>query len=460
MLDIKKDYELILDNIAGLIIIDKNSKILYISRKTAGYLGMTREELIGRDSREVMDSNTNRLYRVLQTGKEQIGESYFYEGITMICNGYPLYKNGELVGAFEFDIFESASILNNFIKKLEKMSNELDYYKNEYKNMQTTRYSIDNIMGNSKAILNLKEKIKNTAMSNSNVLIQGETGCGKELVANAIHSSSQRNLNKFVAINCSAIPSGLFESEFYGYEEGSFTGAVKGGRKGKVELANGGTLFLDEIDQLPITDQPKLLRFLQEKEIMKVGGTDNIAVDVRIVCATNRDLKQLVINKEFREDLYYRLNVIELNLVPLRERKEDIPIIAADIIHKLNKSMGRVSRTVEEIDPEVEKLLCEYDWPGNVRELQNILERAMNTCYDRVLTIEHFKDFIIARGIDNEAIRVTSNCSLEDVKNNAEKAAIINVQKSCDGNKAKMAKILGISRETLYQKLKKYDIDV
>lgn len=458
MLDIKKDYDLILDNIPGLVIIDNEARLLYIAKKTANYLGVERETLIGKPVREIMDDDTNRLHYVLQTGKEQIGEAYFYEGITMICNGYPLYKNGKLVGAFEFDVFESATMLNNFIKKLEKMSSELDYYKNMCNKIKTSRYSIDNIIGVSKEIQLLKKVIRNTAQSNSNVLIQGETGCGKELVANAIHSSSQRNLNNFIAINCAAIPSGLFESELYGYEEGSFTGAVKGGKKGKIELANGGTLFLDEIDQLPLTDQPKLLRFLQEKEIMKVGGDNSIAVDVRIICATNRDLKQLVINKEFRDDLYYRLNVVQIDLTPLRERKEDIPIIALDIVKKLNKSMGRVSRSVERIDSEVEKMLCDYDWPGNVRELQNILERAMNTCYDKVLTIEHFKDFILARGINNDTICVNKNSSLEDVKNNAEKVAIINAIKSCGGNKAKAANLLGVSRETLYQKIKKYNI--
>ncbi len=458
MLDIKKDCELILDNLAGLVIIDENAKLLYIAKKTAGYLGVAREEIIGKDIREVMDDDTNRLHYVLKTGKPQIGESYFYEGITMICNGYPLYKDGKLVGAFEIDIFENATVLDGFIKKLEKMNSELDYYKTAYNKIKTTRYSIDNIIGNSRGIRELKDKIKNTAQLNSNVLIQGETGCGKELVANAIHSSSQRHLNNFIAINCSAIPSGLFESELYGYEEGSFTGAIKGGKKGKVELANGGTLFLDEIDQLPLTDQPKLLRFLQEKEIMKIGGADSIPVDVRVICATNHDLKLLVREETFREDLYYRLNVIEINLIPLRDRKEDIPLIALDIIHRLNKSMGRVSRTVEVIDAEVEQMLCEYHWPGNVRELQNILERAMSTCYEKVLTIEHFKDFILARGINNDTISVTKNLTLEDVKNNAERAAIINVQKSCNGNKAKMAKILGISRETLYQKIKNYSI--
>ncbi len=460
MLDIKKDYELILNNIPGLVIIDEKGRLLYIANKTAQYLGVkSRSELIGKDITELMDEDTNRLNHVLETGREQIGEAYFYEGITMICNGYPLYKGGKLVGAFEFDIFESASVLNSFIKKLEKMSAELDYYKTAYNSIKTTKHTMDNIIGKSEKTKMLKNMISSTALTNSNVLIQGETGTGKELVASAIHNSSQRHLNNFIAINCSAIPSGLFESELYGYEEGSFTGALKGGKKGKVELANKGTLFLDEIDQLPLSDQPKLLRFLQEKQIMKVGGYDSIEVDVRVICATNRSLKQLVMDKEFREDLYYRLNVVEINLVPLRERKEDIPLIALDIIAKLNKSMGRVSRTVDTIDKEVEELLCEYSWPGNVRELQNILERAMNTCYDSVLTIEHFRDFILARGIDSNVMDIARSGSLEDIKNNAEKAAIINVGKSCGGNKAKMAKMLGISRETLYQKIKKYNIE-
>lgn len=216
-------------------------------------------------------------------------------------------------------------------------------------------------------------------------MISGKTGCGKEVVAHSIHNTSRRCKNPLIAVNCAAIPESLVESEFFGYEEGSFTGAQKGGKTGLFELANHGTLFLDEVDQLPYHIQPKLLRVLQEKEVTHIGGTPT-PVDVRVIAATNKDLWQMVLDDKFREDLYYRLNVMEIHIPPLAERKEDIPLLVEHQFQKINQE---TATNVKNISNEVMELFLRYDWPGNVRELNNLLERSVILCQEETLKPEH-----------------------------------------------------------------------
>ena len=290
--------------------------------------------------------------------------------------------------------------------------------------------------------------------SNSTVLITGKTGCGKELVAHSIHNLSLRCKKSMVEINCAAIPESLVESELFGYEEGSFTGAKKGGKIGKFQLADGGTIFLDEVDQLPYHIQPKLLRVLQEKEVTPIGGQSK-PIDIRVIAATNKDLWQLVQEKKFREDLYYRLNVIELNLPTLTERKEDIPLLANYHLKKLNKQMAK---EVSSISSEVMELFMNYDWPGNVRELNNILEYAMNICQGKVLTIDHLGSFV-SKVIENHVeLDFLSQSPLEQVRMKAEAEAIRKTLELTKNNRTLAAKILKISRTALYDKILKYNI--
>lgn len=458
MIDINEDFKLILDNIDGFLVIDAEEKIVFMADslvKQIGYRDLS--EVIGKSIRNVIP--TNNTYKILQSKKKQIGEVYFVEGYTIVSNGFPLFKNGEFIGAFEYDVFENAGFLHGFLDKVQELSNELNYYKKELRSIRGAKYSIENIIGNSTSTNKLKFEISEASKTNSTVLIQGETGCGKELVAHSIHKASTRSLRNFVKINCAAIPSELFESEIFGYEDGSFTGAKKGGKRGKAELANGGTLFLDEINQLPYHLQAKLLRLIQEKEVTRVGGDFSTPIDLRIIAATNQPLKKLVEENRFREDLYYRLNVFEIILDPLRQRKEDIPLLSSHILGELNHTLGRASHKVMGIDKEVIDYFYSYDWPGNVRELHNVLERAMNKCYGEIIKMEHIQDFIAAHA---EAPVLETKPfyrkTLDQIKSEAEREAIINTLKYCSGNRTEAARVLGISRQMLHQKLNTLEI--
>ena len=288
------------------------------------------------------------------------------------------------------------------------------------------------------------------------MLIEGETGTGKELVSHSIHSLSSRSAKPLIKLNCAAIPEGLAESELFGYEQGAFTGANKGGKVGKFELAHKGTLFLDEINQLSSTIQPKLLRTLQEKEIERVGGVKTIPVDVRLIAATNKPLEDLIQDNKFRSDLYYRLNVIYIRIPPLRERLEDIPLLTLSIIEKLNMQMGT---SVSGVSDDVLSMFQQYSWPGNIRELQNILERAMNQKLTGLLTKQDFEpQFELLRKRITGATPKENYQSVGLAKKQMEKKLIEETLAQFDGNKKQAAEHLGISRTSLYNKIRELGI--
>lgn len=310
------------------------------------------------------------------------------------------------------------------------------------------RCTFDDIIGQSPAFLEVKEKVCRVAATDSTVLIRGESGTGKELFARAIHEYSHRRRGPFIAINCSAIPESLLESELFGYEEGAFTGARKGGKPGKFELANGGTLFLDEIGDMPLHLQAKILRVLENKSIERVGGTEPRVVDVRIVAATHRDLEAMMERHEFRQDLYYRLSVIPVNIPPLRERKEDIPLLVNYLINKYNKKFNLNIRGVTE---EVMERLMAYSWPGNVRELENVIEYGMNMERSDYITVQSLP----ARLAKIEpAGRTSQAAKLRELEREAIEEALRLFGNSVAG-KERAARYLGISRATLYRRLKK-----
>lgn len=459
-MDLSKDYKQIMNSIDGLVILDKDARIVFATDDVAKEEGYEcGDDIAGMSIRELIPTNT--AYKVLETGKKQYGEVYMVEGLTLICNSFPIVKDGEIIGAIEYDVFGDTTTLHHFLDQIAELSSELRYYKQEIKNIRGAKYSIENIMGKSKVTKELKAQIAFAARSNSTVMICGDSGVGKELVAHSIHKLSTRSLRNFIRVNCAAIPSELFESEFFGYEEGSFTGAQKGGKKGLVEMADGGTLFLDEISQLQLMMQAKLLRFLQEKEIVRIGGNTSIPVDVRIIAATNENLWELVQQKKFREDLYYRLNVVEIQVAPLREHKEDIPYIANSVIESLNESLGRVgpSHHVLGIEPDALELLLQYDWPGNVRELTNILERAMNKCYGKYITVKNLEGFLLANPVNVRESEVSGRKTLAEAKRNLETNMILSALKQWKGNRTRAAKDLGISRQMLNKKIKQYEIE-
>jgi len=308
------------------------------------------------------------------------------------------------------------------------------------------RYRFENIIAKSSRVQQVIEAIKVVAASNATVLITGETGTGKELVARAIHSQSQRRGKPFIAVSCAALPETLLESELFGHEKGAFTGAYAQ-KKGKFEVANHGTLLLDEIGEMSANIQVHLLRVLEEKEFTRVGGNEPIKVDVRVISATNRDIKEAVAKGQFREDLYYRLNVVNIELPPLRERKEDIPLLAQ---HFLKKFALENKKEISGFSPEATDFLLGYNWPGNVRELENAIERAVILAKKPVIEIDDLPQQTLA----GRSIPVGKN--LRQV----EKNHIMNVLAQTKGNYTKAAKALGISRMTLYNKAKAYGINV
>ncbi len=322
-----------------------------------------------------------------------------------------------------------------------------------------TRYSFGNLIGKSKAMQNVFEIIKKVAPATATVLIEGENGTGKELVAKSIHFNSSRTANPFIAVNCSALSENLLESELFGHEKGAFTGATSM-KKGRFELADRGTLFLDEIGELSANLQVKLLRVLQEKMFERVGGEKSVSVNIRILAATNKNLKEEVNKGKFREDLYYRLNVLHISLPPLRERQEDIRLLVEHFIRKY-ASERKTDIPVTGMDPAAERLLYQYHWPGNVRELENAIERAMILCPGNTITpsdlpenlAENRSGFLNIDGLP-------ANANLNETLAMVEKTMIKRALEKANNIQAHAARMLGIGKSGLNQKIKKYNLDV
>lgn len=335
---------------------------------------------------------------------------------------------------------------NHLHSILVRLSNEF------YENLPESG-AFERLIGSSRAFVHIQNLIKRVADSPTPILITGETGTGKELVARSFHEQSRRNKYPFVAINCSSIPENLFESELFGYEEGSFTGAKKGGKMGRIEMAQGGTLFLDELGEMPLSVQPKLLRVLQEYELERVGSTKKIHLDIRIVAATNRDLREMIKEGKFREDLFYRISVINVKLPPLRDRKEDIIPISLNYLERLKTKMTTPLRTISH---EAEQAFLNYSWPGNIRELQNVVEYAANLCDSDTLTLADLPEHM--RGL--EECPDTEKQKETPLPDSQEKQILdlLSAYGHTLESKKKIAADLGISLRTLYRKLNKMNL--
>ena len=339
-----------------------------------------------------------------------------------------------------FDIEELKIIIKRAIKQYE-LEVENIYYREE----EEKRFNFDEIIGKSSSINKVLEMVKSVASTPATVLITGENGTGKELIARAIHKNSLRKNSPFVVVNCVAFSPNLLESELFGHEKGSFTGAIAK-RIGRFEMANGGTIFLDEIGEMDLTIQTKLLRVLQEREFERVGSSRTIKVDVRILSATNKDLKKEIEERRFREDLFYRLNVFSVDVPPLKERKEDIPLIVKHLTGKYNKILNK---KVKKVSAKAMELLLDYNYPGNIRELENIIERSMIMAKDEIIDEKYFnfiskEEYIEKKGTLKET----------------EKELIIKYLIQNKGNRTKTAEILGISRRSLQNKIKEYQINL
>ncbi|WP_408956004.1 sigma 54-interacting transcriptional regulator [Natroniella sp. ANB-PHB2] len=445
--------ETILDSAyEGIIIVDQNGYITKFNKAYQDFLGLKEEEVLGEHVTDIIENT--RMHIAVKTGEAEQGHVQRIQGHDMIASRIPIKKDGKVIGAVGKVLFQDIKELESLAQRTGSLKDRFNYYKKEIKRMQEAKYSFDNIISQNKQMKYLKKIAMKAAESSSTVLVQGESGTGKELFAHAIHKASYRKYGAFIRVNCAAIPESLLEAELFGYEKGAFTGAKKEGKPGKFELANGGTIFLDEIGTMPTEMQAKLLRVLQEWEIERIGGTTRIDLDVRVIAATNEKLEEEVKRGNFRQDLYYRLNVIRLQIPPLRDRLDDIPILANAILKELVKELQLGPK---ELAPQTINSLSNYDWPGNVRELHNFIERAINISSGRRILPEHLPDVIQP---SNKSTKESDNWNLKQVVAVAETRAIKQALKQTDGNRTAAAELLGIHRTSLYQKIDRYQIDI
>lgn len=428
----------------GILAIDKDGIINSINDTACKIIKLERKEIINK----VIDSINSNLSHFLTEFKEgkniRDEEVHFkFQGLRerYTMDAYPIHSESGVVGT---------------VILLKDMQNVINLV-NKYTGMRA-RYSFEDFIGEGLEIKRIKEYSKNVADSPSTILIEGESGTGKEVLAQAIHNYSNRKDFGFVAINCGAISKNLIESELFGYDEGAFTGAKKGGHPGKFELANGGTLFLDEIGEMPIDMQVNLLRVLQEGVVTRIGGNKYIPINVRVIAATNKDLRKEVAKGNFRQDLYYRLSVIPIVIPPLRERKEDIPLL---IKHFLQIKSKKLNKSIPQITEEQYYKILGYGWKGNVRELENFIEKFIilggevdiELMDNNRLNYEKFKEIV-----SDEDTKEYEECYVKPLED-LEKRAILACYKKCNGNLSKVATTLNIGRNTLYSKIKKYNID-
>lgn len=420
----------------GTIEFDHRDRLIHASPDFCKHFLINEEECIGMPMKEIIQVTNNRKF------KEVIfGVIFGYSCLFRVSewNSHQIFR--VIIRQDEIELAELFSFVNSITKKQKKKSGNL-------------QYSFDDILGKSQTIEQVKEIAARISTGNSTVLLTGESGTGKELFAQAIHGLSARKNHPFVAVNCAAIPDELFESEVFGYEAGAFSGAKKEGKSGKIELAQHGTLFLDEISELPYQAQGKLLRVLQEREVERLGGTVSKNVDIRIIAATNRDLKMLVHEGKFRQDLFYRLYVFELKIPSLRHRKEDIIPLAFHFIQFFNDQFGQEVRF---IDPKLKSWLLEYDWPGNVREFRAYIERGMNIVEGDTLYLNHLTipstENLIPLEVNHSPIQ-----SLDEEVKNAEINAIKRALQEAKGDRTEASQMLKIHIASLYRKISKYNL--
>jgi len=437
----------------GLLVVDRNGIVRYFSKSSEEVFGIPQNKALGKHVTEIFKNS--RLHIVAKTGKAEFGDVVKVKDFERVVARFPLMKDGKVIGAAGKSILYSPQKLERLYLKIKALERKVESYKGNLSDLLAAKYSFEDIIGDSQPIKGAKKLALKASQTSSPVLIVGETGTGKELFAHAIHSASIRRNFPFVKINCAAIPKELFESELFGYEDGAFTGAKIGGKLGKFELAHGGTIFLDEISELPLTTQAKLLRVLQEKELDKLGGREPIRVDFRLIVATNKELEERVEKGDFKKDLYYRLNVINLRLPPFRNIKEDIPYIANYLMAKFCKQMKRKEKGFSD---ETIKIFTEYNWPGNFRELENVIETLVNICEETLILPEHIPPEMIKSTILRQDGKIKISGVLERVMKEAEKEAVVKALNYGKNNKVKAARLLGIHRSHLYYIMKKHNM--
>jgi len=444
-------FKKIVDNLQiGVIISDREGRIIYINDTYARFLGINPKKEIGKHATDVI-ANT-RLHIVAQTGQMEINYPHQFKEHGFLVHRVPIKEGDQVIAVVGLVLFDSASTASRLAEEVSYLMSKVHLYENELLSLRSTRYTMDSIVGKSKLMTALKWQAVKAAATGLPVVIVGESGTGKELFAQAVHNASPRKFHPFIRVNCAAIPRELFESELFGYDKGAFTGAKASGKPGKIELAHHGSLFLDEIGDLPLEMQPKLLQVLEEKDFERVGGTTLVKSDFRLLAATNHNLEDMLAENRFRMDLFYRLNVITLQIPPLRDRREDILPIAQQLLKQIAHDCGLTEVT---LSPEAEGFLVNYEWPGNVRELSNALERAVHYAERDRVDLVDLPRYLFKKG------RVPAHDrpkSLRTVQHAAEQDAIRQALETTGYNKARAAQMLGIHRSLFYKKIKKYGI--
>ncbi|MFH1057780.1 MAG: sigma 54-interacting transcriptional regulator [Pseudomonadota bacterium] len=434
------------------ILIDAQGIVRFISSHNEKFYRTSQGESVGRHILEL--NPESELPRVLRTGRAEIGRLFRLHGKERFVARIPLRdRAGNIVGAVGKLLFWHPEKVKQMARQLEVLESRLNYYEKELHEVYRSRYSLERIVGESEPLRAAKRMAAQAAAADLDVLITGETGTGKEVFAHAIHLQSNRRERPLVRVNCASIPHELFESELFGYEAGAFTGAQKKGKPGKFELADKGTIFLDEVGDLPLPLQAKLLRVIQEREVERLGATRTLKLDFRVIAATNRDLTQMMQEGLFRRDLFYRLNIFQLNTPALRDIREDVPRLAYHLLAQVRLAQPRAPRR---ITPEAMQSLLNYAWPGNVRELRNVLERAATVATEDVIGREHLPREVAEVGRPQAGGE--SPQSLRQEMARAERRAIERALRFTGGNRSHAARVLGIHRSGLHQKMRAYGI--
>lgn len=445
-----KIFRQIMDSIDDVVmVIDCDTRIVYVNQAYEKTFHWSREQIIGKKL-EDLEGDTTAI-TAMKTGEPMYHKLEYLKSAKIDAMGvsFPIRYHGETVGGIS--IFNNTAKYVELVSKLQRTKEMNRYLQEQLNDPATIQWSREFITVNPrmKQVLGLAIKV---ARSEATVLIRGESGTGKEVMAKIIHYNSPKAKGPFVKVNCAAIPDNLLESELFGYEGGAFTGARKEGKAGKFEMAQGGTIFLDEIGDMDMSMQVKLLRVIQEKEVERIGGTKTISLDVRIVAATNQNLEELIKEGKFRQDLYYRLNVIEIKIAPLRKRKEDIPILVHHLVKKISGENLNVT-------PRVMNILNSYDWPGNVRELQNVMEHACIMRNGTIIDPYSLPQYMQPKEPGEESRTENMSYNLKEMTAILEKDLILEALKKFS-NKSRAIEELGISRSSFYEKIKKYGIDV
>lgn len=433
----------------GICFVDENRTISFVNPAYEKILNISGDDIIGMDLQDA--SPEGHRMKVFKTKLPMENVFYTKNGVNIIASITPIFIDNEFKGVLS--ISKPITAIKDILRMLKESEEKANYYKEELERHSKLNKSFSELVGNSDSLKDTLIMADKSSQSSSTVLIRGESGTGKELLSQAIHNSSSRKNKPFVRVNCAAIPENLLESELFGYEKGAFTGAVKS-KPGKFNIAHGGTIFLDEIGDMPKSMQVKLLRVLQEREFESVGGLVTQKVDVRVIAATNRNLEEMIKSNEFREDLYYRLNVITLYLPPLKERKEDLYLL---IDHFLNKNAEKLD-TKCSIDNEALKLLSSYNWPGNIRELENVIERAVALCDNYLITPKDLPIYISNTSLNKNNLINLKNGEIATFEEYEKEIITAAMKKYKSYNRA--GKALGLTHRTISLKCKKYEIEI